>query len=134
MRRTYSMSFLIRVLRLRCSCSMTAPSSVLVAYASAASCTAASADGLNRAPVFMLLNALRTARWNGAFLMSSAPDFWILRISRRATVPGLYRRLPPPFFDDFVFFAFTLGLLPPADFLADALVRAISLQHGQQQL
>eukprot|EP00664_Eupelagonemidae_sp_cell27_P004501 gene4502-gene1682 len=125
MRRTYSMSFLIRVLRLRCSCSMTAPSSVLVAYASAASCTAASADGLNLAPVFMLANALRTARWKGAFLMSSAPDFWILRISRSATVPGLYRRLPPlpPFL---VFFAvFTLGLLPPADFFADALVRAI---------
>jgi len=32
----------------------------------------------------------RTRRWNGSFRMRSSVDFWYLRISRRATVPGLY--------------------------------------------
>ena len=32
----------------------------------------------------------RTSLWNGSLRMSSSVDFWYLRISRRATVPGLY--------------------------------------------
>jgi hypothetical protein len=31
----------------------------------------------------------RTSRWKGSFRISSSVDFWYLRISRRATVPGL---------------------------------------------
>ena len=63
--------------------------------------------------------------------------FWILRISRRATVPGLNLRLPPlpalravlvVFFD-----ALAFGLLPPADFFADAFVRAIFAGWGAEE-
>lgn len=36
-----------------------------------------------------------TRRWNGSFLMSSSVDFWYLRISRRATVPGLQIQKKP---------------------------------------
>ena len=35
----------------------------------------------------------RTSLANGSFLNSSSVDFWYLRISRSATVPGLYLRL-----------------------------------------
>ena len=31
----------------------------------------------------------RTRRWKGSLRMRSSVDFWYLRISRRATVPGL---------------------------------------------
>ncbi len=31
----------------------------------------------------------RTKRWNGSLRISSSVDFWYLRISRKATVPGL---------------------------------------------
>lgn len=33
-----------------------------------------------------------TRRWKGSFLMSSSVDFWYRRISRRATVPGLWSK------------------------------------------
>ena len=59
-------------------------------------------------------------------------DFWYLLISRRATVPGLYLWgfLTPPvagalFLAALVASCF-LGALPPVDFLAVCLVRAIS--------
>lgn len=32
----------------------------------------------------------RTRRWKGSFLIRSSVDFWYLRISLRATVPGLH--------------------------------------------
>jgi len=32
----------------------------------------------------------RTKRWNGNFRIKSSVDFWYRRISRKATVPGLY--------------------------------------------
>ncbi len=34
----------------------------------------------------------RTSRAKGSLRMSNSVDFWYLRISRKATVPGLYRR------------------------------------------
>ena len=59
-------------------------------------------------------------------------DFWYLLISRRATVPGLYLWgfLTPPvagadFLAALVASCF-LGALPPVDFLAVCLVRAIA--------
>lgn len=42
-----------------------------------------------------------TNRWNGAILIKSSVDFWNLRISRSATVPGRQRR----------FFSLTLSSL-----------------------
>lgn len=38
-----------------------------------------------------------TSRWKGSFLMSNSVDFWYLRISRRATVPGLKRETSSSF-------------------------------------
>ena len=64
--------------------------------------------------------------------MRSSVDFWYLLISRRATVPGLYLWgfLTPPvagadFLAALVASCF-LGALPPVDFLAVCLVRAIA--------
>ncbi len=36
------------------------------------------------------LQIFSTHLWNGSFLMSNSVDFWYRRISRSATVPGLY--------------------------------------------
>ena len=35
----------------------------------------------------------RTKRWKGSLRMSNSVDFWYLRISRRATVPGLNKHI-----------------------------------------
>jgi hypothetical protein len=63
--------------------------------------------------------------------MRSSVDFWYLLISRRATVPGLYLWgfFTPPvegalFLAALVASCF-LGALPPVDFLAVCLVRAM---------
>lgn len=37
-----------------------------------------------------------TSRWKGSFLMSNSVDFWYLRISRSATVPGLQKKRHHP--------------------------------------
>ena len=60
-------------------------------YASAASCSA------KIAPLAKFNLPLKswaiscTSLWKGSLLISSSIDFWNRRISRRATVPGLYR-------------------------------------------
>jgi len=60
-------------------------------YASAASCSASTAWLWKRRSLLYSCAISRTSRWNGSFLMSSSVDFWNLRISRRATVPGRKR-------------------------------------------
>ncbi|THU53895.1 hypothetical protein C4D60_Mb10t19200 [Musa balbisiana] len=60
-------------------------------YASAASCSAATAELWKRRSVLKSWAISRTRRWNGSFRMSSSVLFWYLRISRRATVPGRKR-------------------------------------------
>ena len=63
--------------------------------------------------------------------MSSSVDFWYLRISRRATVPGRYRwafLTPPVAGADFraaLVASCFLGAFPPVDLRAVCLVRAI---------
>mgnify|MGYP007048366038 FL=1 len=75
----------------------------------------------------------RTRRWKGSLRMRSSVDFWYLLISRRATVPGLYLWgfLTPPVAGADLRAALVascfLGALPPVDFLAVCLVRAIAL-------
>ena len=74
----------------------------------------------------------RTRRWKGSLRMSSSVDFWYLLISRRATVPGLYLWgffTPPVAGADLraaLVASCFLGALPPVDFLAVCLVRAIA--------
>ena len=58
-------------------------------YASAASYKASTACDWKRRSDLNSCAISLTRRWNGSFLMSNSVDFWNLRISRRATVPGL---------------------------------------------
>lgn len=60
-------------------------------YASEASWRAITADDWNRKSVLKSWAISRTNRWKGSFRIKSSVDFWYFRISRRATVPGLYR-------------------------------------------
>ncbi len=60
-------------------------------YASADSWRASSAEAWKRISVLKFVAISLTRRWNGAFRIKSSVDFWYLRISRRATVPGLHR-------------------------------------------
>ncbi|BAS96270.1 Os06g0159700, partial [Oryza sativa Japonica Group] len=60
-------------------------------YASAASCSAATAELWKRRSVLKSWAISRTRRWKGSLRMSSSVLFWYLRISRSATVPGLKR-------------------------------------------
>ena len=62
-------------------------------YASDASWRAPMAALWKRRSVLKSCAISRTSRWNGSFLISSSVDFWYLRISRRATVPGLSWKL-----------------------------------------
>ncbi|CAA6675081.1 unnamed protein product [Spirodela intermedia] len=72
-----------------------------------------------------------TRRWNGSFRISSSVLFWYLRISLRATVPGLKRWgffTPPVAGADLraaLVASCFLGALPPVDFRAVCFVRAI---------
>ncbi len=100
-------------------------------YASDASCSAKTAELWNRRSVLKSWAISLTNLWKGSLRIRSSVDFWYLRISRRATVPGLYLWgfLTPPvagadFLAAFVANCF-LGALPPVDFLAVCLVRAI---------
>ena len=60
-------------------------------YASAASCSAKIAPlaKFNRPLKSWAIS--RTSLWKGNLLIKSSVNFWNRRISRRATVPGLYR-------------------------------------------
>jgi hypothetical protein len=100
-------------------------------YASAASCSAATAEDWNRRSVLKSCAISRTSRWKGSFRMSSSVLFWYLRISRRATVPGrnLCGFFTPPVAGADLRAALVAscfrGALPPVDFLAVCFVRAI---------
>ena len=59
-------------------------------YASAASCSARIAPLAKFSLPFMSWAISRTSLWKGSLLINSSVDFWNRRISRRATVPGLY--------------------------------------------
>ena len=48
------------------------------------------ADDWNRRSDLKSWAISRTSRWKGSFRIKSSVDFWYRRISRRATVPGLY--------------------------------------------
>src|SRR3989338_6106270 len=75
----------------------------------------------------------RTRRWKGNLRIKRSVLFWNLRISRRATVPGLKRwgfLTPPERGADWVFLAALVamdlrGAFPPVDLRAVCLVRAI---------
>merc|ERR1711994_459408 len=101
--------------------------------ASLASCRAPMAADWNLGSVLKSWAISLTRRWKGSLRMRSSVDFWYLRISRRATVPGLYLWgfFTPPV-DGALFLAALvascfLGALPPVDFLAVCFVRAIVL-------
>ena len=71
----------------------------------------------------------RTSFWNGVFLINGSTDFWNLRISLSACVPGLNRCgfLTPATGADFLAFlgaSALRGAPPPVDFLAVDLVLA----------
>ena len=80
----------------------------------------------------------RTRRWNGSLRMSRSVDFWYLRISRSATVPGRYRCgfLTPPVVGADLRAALVAsclrGALPPVDLRAVCLVRAILSRKGSK--
>merc|ERR1719454_667290 len=101
-------------------------------YASLASWRAITAELWNLRSVLKSWAISRTRRWNGNLRMSSSVDFWYLLISRRATVPGLYRWgffTPPVAGADFLAALVAscfLGAFPPVDFRAVCLVRAIA--------
>ena len=57
-------------------------------YASDASWSARTAEDWNRKSVLKSCAISRTRRWNGSLRIKSSVDFWYLRISRKATVPG----------------------------------------------
>ncbi|KAK2970984.1 hypothetical protein RJ640_029538 [Escallonia rubra] len=93
-------------------------------YASAASCSAATAELWNRRSVLKSWAISLTSLWKGSFLIRSSVLFWYFRISLSATVPGLNLCgfFTPPvagadFLAAFVASCF-LGAFPPVDFLA----------------
>ena len=100
-------------------------------YASDASCKAKTAEDWNRKSVLKSWAISLTNLWNGNFLMSNSVDFWYLRISLNATVPGRYLCgfLTPPVAGADLRAALVascfLGALPPVDLRAVCLVRAI---------
>ena len=60
-------------------------------YASAASCSARIAPLAKLSLPLKSWAISHTNLWNGSLLISSSIDFWNRQISRRATVPSLYR-------------------------------------------
>lgn len=110
----------------------TAPSNRPTKYASAASWMACTAEVWNRRSLLNSCAISRTSRWNGRRRISRSVDFWNLRISRSATVPGRKRWgffTPPVAGCDLraAFVASCLrGALPPVLLRAVCFVRAIS--------
>ncbi|CAL6376959.1 unnamed protein product [Bathycoccus prasinos] len=106
-------------------------------YASDASCNAKTAEDWNRKSVLKSWAISLTNLWNGNFLMSNSVDFWYLRISLNATVPGRYLCgfLTPPVAGADLRAALVascfLGALPPVDLRAVCLVRAIVGKGGK---
>ena len=106
-------------------------------YASDASCKAKTAEDWNRKSVLKSWAISLTNLWNGNFLMSNSVDFWYLRISLNATVPGRYLCgfLTPPVAGADLRAALVascfLGALPPVDLRAVCLVRAMFLNSNE---
>ena len=97
-------------------------------YASDASCKAKTAEDWNRKSVLKSWAISLTNLWNGNFLMSNSVDFWYLRISLNATVPGRYLCgfLTPPVAGADLRAALVascfLGALPPVLFVRSEMV------------
>ena len=89
------------------------------------------AEAWNRKSLLKSWAISLTSLWKGSLRMRSSVDFWYLRISRRATVPGRYRWAfftPPVAGADFraaLVASCFLGAFPPVDLRAVCLVRAI---------
>merc|ERR1712224_951651 len=101
--------------------------------ASEASWRAITAEDWKRRSVLKSWAISLTRRWNGSLRMRSSVDFWYLRISLRATVPGryLWGFFTPPVDGADLRAALVascfLGALPPVDLRAVCLVRAMFL-------
>ena len=101
-------------------------------YDSEASCKDNNALFWKRRSRIKSMEIWRTKFWNGSFRTRRSVDFWYLRISLNATVPGRYLcgLLTPV---GFLFLAALVwywprGSLPPVDLFAVCLVRAIYIQ------
>jgi len=88
-RRASCMSFGIIVTRLAWIAHKLVSSNSPTRYASEASCKAKTAELWNLRSVLKSWAISLTSLWKGSFLINNSVDFWYLRISRRATVPGL---------------------------------------------
>merc|ERR1712224_276726 len=101
--------------------------------ASEASWRAITAEDWKRRSVLKSWAISLTRRWKGSLRMRSSVDFWYLRISLRATVPGryLWGFFTPPVAGADLRAALVascfLGALPPVDLRAVCLVRAMVL-------
>ena len=104
-------------------------------YASDASCNAKTAEDWNRKSVLKSWAISLTNLWNGNFLMSNSVDFWYLRISLNATVPGRYLCgfLTPPVAGADLRAALVascfLGALPPVLFVVSTKVMVFICEH-----
>ncbi|KAJ1282537.1 hypothetical protein BS78_03G060100 [Paspalum vaginatum] len=137
MRRASWMSLGMMVTRLAWMAQRLVSSKSPTRYASAASCSAATADDWKRRSVLKSCAISRTSRWNGSFRISSSVLFWYLRISRSATVPGRKRCgfFTPPVAGADLRAAFVAscfrGALPPVDLRAVCFVRAIGSEDAR---
>merc|ERR1719361_579959 len=87
-RRASWMSLGMMVTRLAWMAQRLVSSKRLTRYASLASWRARMALDWKRRSFLKSWAISRTRRWNGSLRMRSSVDFWYLRISRSATVPG----------------------------------------------
>ena len=90
MRRASWISFGIIVTRLAWIAHRFVSSKRPTRYDSEASCSARMAVDWKRRSVLKSCAISRTSRWNGNLRMSNSVLFWYLRISLKATVPGLF--------------------------------------------
>merc|ERR1719174_2014563 len=94
------------------------------------------AEDWNRRSLLNSCAISRTSRWKGSLRISKSVDFWYLRISRRATVPGryLWGFFTPPAVGALLRAALVAnclrGALPPVDLRAVCLVRAMIHQFS----
>ena len=131
MRRANWMSFGMMVTRLAWMAHKLVSSKRPTKYASEASCKAKIAVDWKRKSVLKSWAISRTKRWNGSLRIKSSVDFWYLRISRKATVPGRYLCgfLTPPAAGADLRAALVAnclrGALPPVDLRAVCFVLAM---------
>ena len=91
MRRANCMSLGMMVTLLAWMAHRLVSSKTSMRYASEASWSAKTALPWNLKSLLMFWAISRTSLWNGSFLIRRSVDFWYLRISLSATVPGRYR-------------------------------------------